>query len=88
MIPMLFYTYNGAFGKSPDWLNISIFYISAASAFLLEWQLFKKQRQCRPLLAFSAFCLLSALFVLFTFFPPKLPLFRDPLTGTYGLDTQ
>ena len=85
MIPILFYTYNGAFGKSPDWLNISIFYVSAAAAFLLEWQLFKKPRRCRPLLAFSAICLTGALFVLFTFFPPKLPLFRDPVTGTYGL---
>ena len=24
-VPVLFYTYNGAFGQSPDWINISIF---------------------------------------------------------------
>ena len=32
LIPMLFYTYNGAFGKSPDWINIAIFFLAAAIA--------------------------------------------------------
>lgn len=27
LIPVLFYTYNGAFGKSPDWLNMTIFFL-------------------------------------------------------------
>ena len=27
LIPVIFYTYNMAFGKSPDWLNISIFFM-------------------------------------------------------------
>ena len=36
LIPVLFYTYNGAFGKSPDWVNIAIFYVSAAVVFLFE----------------------------------------------------
>ena len=33
LIPVLFYTYNGVFGKSPDWINIAIFYISALLVF-------------------------------------------------------
>ena len=40
LIPVLFYTCNGAFGKSPDWLNIAIFYICAGAVFLFErWAL-------------------------------------------------
>ncbi|MBO5129159.1 MAG: hypothetical protein J6B95_02280 [Oscillospiraceae bacterium] len=86
LIPVLFYTYNGVFGKSPDWINIAIFYISAAAAFLLEYWLFKRgQLNCkRPWLAFAAICLIGVLFVVFTFAPPQIPLFQDPLTGTYG----
>ena len=86
LIPVLFYTYNGAFGKSPHWINIAIFYISAAAAFLLEWWLFKREQlNCkRPWLAFAAICLIGLLFVVFTFAPPQIPLFQDPLTGTYG----
>ena len=87
LIPVLFYTYNGAFGKSPDWVNIVIFYVSAAAVFLLEWWLFKKDRmRCkRPWLAFAAICLIGVLFVAFTFAPPQIPLFQDTITGTYGL---
>jgi len=87
LIPVLFYTYNGVFGNSPDWINITIFYITAASVFLFEWWAFKQDRlQCKyPQLAFTAICLLGVLFVVFTFAPPQIPLFRDPLTGTYGI---
>ena len=84
LIPVLFYTYNGAFGKSPDWVNIAIFYITAAAVFLFErWAIKKHRLQCRyPQLAFAAICLIGALFVVFTFAPPLIPLFRDPLAGT------
>lgn len=88
LIPVLFYTYNGAFGKSPDWINITAFFVSAAVAFLLETALFKRESvRCKyPRLAFLALCLIGGLFILFTFFPPTLPLFKDPLTGTYGIN--
>ncbi len=87
LIPVLFYTYNGVFGKSPDWLNIAIFYFTAALVFLCEWWVFKKDLlQCKfPQLAFATICLVGVLFVVFTFAPPQIPLFRDPLTGTYGI---
>ena len=86
LIPVLFYTYNGVFGKSPDWINIAIFYVSALLVFLFEWWAFKKNwLQCKhPSLALVAICLIGMLFVVFTFAPPQIPLFQDPLTGTTG----
>ena len=85
LIPVLFYTYNGVFGKSPDWINIAIFYVSAALVFLFERWWFK-QLSCKyPRLAFAAICLMGVLFVVFTFAPPRIPLFQDPLTGSYGI---
>ena len=33
LIPVIFYTYNGTIGRSPDWINISIFFVSAAICF-------------------------------------------------------
>ncbi len=88
MIPVLFYTYNGVFGKSPDWLNITIFFISAAIAFLVETWLFKKDtlRCKRSWLAFGIICLIGVLFVVFTFATPQIPIFSDPLTETYGIN--
>jgi len=87
LVPVLFYTYNGVFGKSPDWINIAIFYISASLVFLFEWQAFKRNLlQCSyPQLAFVAICLIGVQFVVFTFAPPKIPLFQDPITGSYGI---
>ena len=89
LIPVLFYTYNGAFGKSPDWINIAIFYISAALVFLFEWWVLKKNRlPCgNPWLAFAVICLLGVLFLVFTFAPPQIPLFRDPLSGNFGISS-
>lgn len=87
LIPVLFYTYNGAFGKSPDWLNITFFFISAAVSFTIETRLFYKNNlRCkRPRLAFLLICLIGVFFVVFTFAPPQIPLFKDPLTDTYGI---
>lgn len=84
LIPVLFYTYNGAFGQSPDWINIAIFYVTAAVVFLFERWAFRTDRlRCRyPRLAFAAICLIGVLFVVFTFAPPQIPLFRDPETGS------
>ena len=87
LIPTLFYTYNGAIGKSPDWLNITIFFISAAAAIGLETRLFEKGKmRCKlSWLPFFALFMIGVLFFVFTFFPPRLPIFRDPLNGTFGM---
>ena len=80
LIPVLFYTYNGTLGKSPDWINIAIFYISAALVFLFErWAFQKDSLNCKnPWLAFAVILLIGVLFAVFTLMPPRLPLFRDP----------
>ena len=87
LIPILFYTYNGAIGKSPDWLNISIFFISAAIAYIYETRLFNrgtlscKTSRWATLLLF----LIAILFAVFTFKTPSIGIFRDPLTGEFGI---
>ncbi len=87
LIPVFFYTYNGAIGKSPDWLNITIFFISAAIAYIYETRLFNAERtRCKaPKIAFAMLCVLAILFIVFTFLTPKLGIFRDPITGMFGI---
>ena len=87
LIPVLFYTYNGAFGRSPDWLNITIYFVSAAGAFGTEWWLLGRARpsSCRPRMAVAALCIIGILFVVWTFWPPAIPLFCDPITSDYGI---
>jgi hypothetical protein len=87
MIPILFYTYNGAIGKSPDWLNISIFFISAAIAYIYEVKEFKRSPgRCKHKgLALLTLFAIALLFIVFTFKTPALGIFIDPLTGRYGI---
>ena len=87
LIPLLFYTYNGVIGPSPDWINIAIFFLSAAVAFVCETRWLNNQTTaCKnPKLAISLLCVLAGVFVLFTFRTPTLGIFKDPITGTYGI---
>ncbi len=87
LIPILFYTYNGVIGRSPDWLNIAIFFVSAAIAYICETRLFESEKvRCKaPRLALGVLCVIAVLFVVFTFLTPELGIFRDPMTGTYGV---
>ncbi len=86
-IPFLFYTLTGIFGRLPAFVNIGIFFLSAGLGYLYEgWRFRKPQPPCR----YTALCLLlliatAILFMICTFFPPHIPLFLDPVTGTYGI---
>ena len=85
-IPVIFYTYNGAIGPSPDWINITIFFVSAAIAYLYGARLFRRSDgRCNAALAVVVLGILAILFGVFTFLPPEIGLFRDPLTGSYGI---
>ncbi len=86
LIPIIYYTYTGMLGISADWLNIAIFFFAAAAAFYLETKLFAKDKKCKISTdkAFVILCLIGMVFTVLTFATPKIPFFRDPLTGTYG----
>ncbi len=87
LIPVLFYTLRGVFGNTPDWVNITVFFVSSAWAFLYETRKFRQACDgCkRCLWAFVLLCFIAVSFGLFTFVTPQIPLFLDPLSGTYGL---
>ena len=87
LIPILFYTYNGALGKSPDWLNILFFFLSAFISYTVEYFLLQEGEtenglQLIPIIVLSLFALA---FIIFTAYPPKLPLFQDPISKSYGI---
>lgn len=85
LIPVLYYTAAGAFGWSADWFNVTIFFLAAGAAFALETRLLSRAGRCCPPAAAALLVLLGAAFVFFTFFPPKVPLFQDPIGGGYGI---
>lgn len=85
-IPVIFYTFTGAFGMSPDWVNVLIFFLSSAIAFLTETRLMLTGKLCIPYkICLFVLILIAVLFLLFTFVPPKLPLFQDPTDNSFGI---
>ena len=86
LIPIIFYTYNGVIGKSPDWINITIFFVAAAMTYLYETRLFKSEaKACKSKLAIAVLGIIGVLFIIFTFDTPEINIFLDPLTKTYGI---
>ena len=86
VIPVMYYTYTGILGASADWFNITIFFIAAGLVYFLETQLFQKEFSCPLPSAVSVIgiLLIGVAFTALTFSPPHIPLFQDPITGTYG----
>ena len=87
LIPLIFYTYNGVIGKSPDWVNISIFFVAAAVVYFYETSRLNDDiSPCpTPKLSFILLCAIGLLFVVFTFLTPKINIFLDPITNSYGI---
>ena len=87
LIPVLFYTYNGVLGHSPDWINIAIFFLSAAITYIYETRRFNRGTTvCKnPRRAILQLCIIGILFAVFTFSTPEIGIFKDPMSGTYGI---
>ena len=87
-IPTLFYTYTGIVGQGNTAADIAVFYIAAALVYLLGYRLLEQGRlgggalQVVSLLALWA---IAFLMVYCTYAPPRIALFRDPVTGLYGI---
>lgn len=87
LIPILFYTLSGTFGTLSAIVNIAIFFTAIIIEYLTELFLFNKMN-CNCKLKWVSICALLLILILFivcSFYPPKIPLFLDPLTSGYGI---
>lgn len=86
LIPVVYDTYTGILGVNADWFNIAIFFLAAGAVYWLETKLFQRDFVCslNPGIAVLLLAALAALFTVFTFLPPWIPFFQDPVTGGYG----
>ena len=88
LIPVLFYTYTGALGFHVVWADIAVFFLADLGAFALDFRLLRRGRlssRWMQLLGLAALWGLAFCFVWCTFRPPRLALWRDPVTGLYGI---
>lgn len=88
LIPVLFYTYTGVTGRHWLWADIAVFVLSAAAVFAVDFVLLERRRSSalwRQVAGLLVLWILAFLFIYFTFRPPHLPLWQDPVTGLYGV---
>lgn len=95
-IPLLFYAYTALLGTNHLALDIMVFLLGILLAFLISALLEKKisttatalsgtKTRVLPFLSAVLIIIYLLLFFLFTFRPPQLPLFRDPVSGHFGI---
>ena len=87
VIPILFYSYTFVLGESVLVIDILTFVVAIIFGQIVSYKLLTYERLPDILSKISVvvLVLLGVVFVLFTFYPPHLPLFRDPITGEYGI---
>ena len=86
-IVILFYSYTAILGHDLLAADIAIFVVAIIVGQLVSYKLLMDSPLPERLnrIAPIALAVLGILFVLFTFYPPQVPLFRDSITGLYGI---
>jgi hypothetical protein len=86
-IVVLFYSYKSILGYGLLIADIAIFVIAVIVGQLVSYKLLTASPLPAKLNRFApiALVVLGILFVVFTFYPPQVPLFRDSVTGGYGI---
>lgn len=87
---VLYYTFVGVTGKNIPFVNISIFVITTALAYFISYiRMLNKKGFLGAFGETASIVILAsvwALFFFFTYYPPEIPLFRDPMNMLYGID--
>ena len=86
-IVLLYYSYTAILGHGLLIVDIAIFIVAVVVGQLVSYKLLIASPVPTRINRFApiALAILGILFVLFTFYPPHLPLFRDPVSGSYGI---
>ena len=86
-IVTVFYTYSGIIGEHVPIVDILLFFVAAFVSYRYCYKLLQTERYTSKLsrgLAIFGVILLVACIIIFTFTPPHIGLFRDPISGAFG----
>jgi len=87
VIIVIFYSYTAILGESILIIDVLSFVIAVIVGQLVSYRLltWKTLPYNLDKVSLIALFLLGLAFVLFTFYPPQLAMFQDPITGEYGI---
>jgi len=86
-IAAIFYAYTAIFGEEILIVDISIFFVAVALGQLASYKILTLKQWPRWTggVGVVMVILLAAAFGIFTFYPPELGIFRDAVSGGYGI---
>jgi len=87
IIPIVFYSYTAITGESIFLIDISTFVVAVIIGQISSYKLLTHEKLSESLniISLVLLILLGIAFLLFTFYPPNLQPFQDPVTGKYGI---
>lgn len=82
---VFFFTYTGTLGRHIAVIDIASFFIAVLLGEFISYLLIINKFKCSNKIAIIVLIVLFASFIIFTFFTPNIGIFRDPVTGKYGI---
>lgn len=82
---VFFYTYSGIIGRTITFIDIASFFIAVILGEYISFKLMSSNFQCNNIIAVFVLIILLTSFIVFTYFTPELGIFKDPVTGEYGI---
>lgn len=82
---VFFYTYTGILGTNFAFLNIGIFIVTVILSQYYTYKKVQSNKSCNNSISSIILIILFLCFIIFTFFPPHIGLFQDPLTCMFGI---
>ena len=84
---LIFYAYTTATGAEILIIDILIFAVAITAGQLASYRILTSVRlpEYADLISMAFIILLALILILFTFYPPHLPIFMDLNSGTYGI---
>lgn len=88
-IIVLFYAYTGILGYNTLALDITVFIVAVIVGQIASYRLlvYRELSVSWKWIGIAAIAVLAVMFMVFTFYPPHMGLFKDPVTGGYGIVT-
>jgi hypothetical protein len=85
-IPAIFYLHTAITGESIFLIDLDSFIAAVVIGQMVSYKLYRyKLPKKSKIGAINAMALLAIAFVIFTFYPPQLPIFQDPVTMQHGI---
>lgn len=84
-IIIFFYTYTRIIGKGIVFIDIASFFIAVILGEYLAYKLMISNFKCNNIIVSSILIVILIYFIMFTYFPPNIGLFKDPVTNQYGI---